>query len=180
MNFLSRRVKGNFWGVIATLLIFGYVIPVAGISHAKGLPEPSSETLITIDGKIGFTNDKGEAKFDREMLKALGTRSITTPNPFETGIHTFEGVLIRDLLKAVQAKGTRLVAVAHDGYTVEVPIEDTAKYPVMLAMIWNGKEMKIRNRGPLWIIYPIGQYPELIHQKYSARSVWQLKRLTVE
>ena len=163
-----------------SLLVLGYVIAFTDPLYAQELPQPSSRVLLTVDGKIGLTNGGGEAKFDREMLKSLGMQSITTPNPFEAGMHTFEGVLISDLLKAVDAKGTHLLATAHDGYAVEVPVEDAMKYPVMLAMIWNGKVMKIRNRGPIWIIYPIGKYPELVDQKYSARSVWQLKRLTVE
>lgn len=160
--------------------VFGLLFAVQGALHAQELQRPSSDVLLTIDGKIGVTNANGKAEFDRGMLEALGMQTIVTTNPFETGTHTFDGVLISDLLKAVNADGSNLAAVAHDGYSVIIPAEDALNYPVMLAMVWNGKTMKIRNRGPLWVIYPIGKYPELQDQKYSARSVWQLKKITVE
>lgn len=166
--------------LLGCVFIISLMLVVVGTTRAQNLPMPTSTVLLTVDGDIGVTNANGKAEFDRGMLEALGIKSIVTTNPFETGTHTFEGVLIRDVLEAVDANGADLAAVAHDGYSVKIPVEDALNYPVMLAMVWNGKTMKIRNRGPLWVIYPIGKYPELQNQKYSARSVWQLKKLTVE
>lgn len=167
-------------GLSVLALILSLVFSGHGALIAQELPKPSSEILITIDGNIGVTNANGKAEFDRDMLEALGMQSFKTSNPFETGLHEFEGVLLRDLLDALKASGTTLLARALDGYTVEIPIKDIYDYPVMLAMIWNGETMKVRSRGPLWVIYPIGKYSELQDQKYSARSVWQLTKLTVE
>lgn len=161
--------------VLACLFMVALSLVSVGQLSAQSLPQPKTEVLLTVSGKIGVTNAEGEAQFDRNMLRALGVKSISTANPFETGMHFFEGVLISDVLDAVQAKGTALNAKAHDGYAVQIPIEDVRKFPVMLAMVWNGKAMRIRNKGPLWVIYPLTQYPELVDQKYSARSVWQLK-----
>lgn len=167
-------------GLCAVAVFLVVFFAQIGASHAKELPKPTSEILLTVGGNVEITNGDGVAEFDREMLESLGIQSITTKNPFETGMHSFDGVLIRDILNAVQAKGAVLNATAHDGYSVQIPIEDTQKFPVMLAMVWNGKVMKVRNRGPLWVIYPLSDYPELVDQKYSARSVWQLKKLMVE
>lgn len=167
-------------GLMGFVFIISLTLIAAGTSYAQSLPKPTSAVLLTVEGNIGVTNSDGKAEFDRGMLEALGMQKIVTTNPFETGTHTFEGILISDILKAVVANGSNLSAVAYDGYSVVIPIEDVVNYPVMLAMVWNGKAMKIRNRGPLWVIYPIGKYPELQNQKYSARSVWQLKTLTVE
>lgn len=163
---------------LAFILMALCVLPTPSVSNE--LPKPSSEVLLTVDGKINVMNGNGFAAFDRNMLNSLGVQSITTENPFEKGMHSFEGVLIRDILSATKAEGTVLRATGLDGYTVQIPIEDVQKYPVMLAMVWNGEVMRVRNRGPLWVIYPLSDYPELIEQKYSARSVWQLKKLTVE
>ncbi len=170
---MSRALLGCVFIVSVTLI-------AVGTPRAQGLPIPTSPVLLTVDGNIGVTNVNGKAEFDRGMLEALGMQSIVTTNPFETGTHTFEGVLVRDILKAVDANGGDLAAVALDGYSVKIPVEDVLNYPVMLAMVWNGKAMKVRNRGPLWVIYPIEKYTELQDQKYSARSIWQLKKLTVE
>lgn len=172
-NFMTRKMLG-------CVLVISLTLIVVENAYAQSLPMPTSAVLLTVDGNIGVTNADGKAEFDRGMLEALGMQTIVTTNPFETGTHTFEGVLIRDVLKAVDAKGSDLAAVASDGYSIKIPTEDVLNYPVMMAMTWNGKTMKVRNRGPLWVVYPIGKYPELQNQKYSARSVWQLKKLTVE
>lgn len=180
MRFVNCFVRTQSSLVLACLLMVALSLFAEGPSLAQSLPQPKSEVLLTVSGEIGVTNAEGEARFDRDMLQALGVKSISTENPFQTGMHTFEGVLISDVLDAVQANGTALNAEGHDGYSVQIPIEDVRKFPVMLAMVWNGKVMRVRNKGPLWVIYPLTQYPELVDQKYSARSVWQLKQLTIE
>ena len=172
------RQLPKFFCVAACLLLA--IASLESTAAAEELPKPSSDVILTVDGAIGVTNGDGTAAFDRAMLQSLGMQSIETANPFETGMHSFEGVLIRDILTAVKARGSVLKALALDGYTVEIPVDDVQDFPIMLAMKWNGKVMKVRNRGPLWVIYPITQHPELVDQKYSARSVWQLTKLTVE
>ena len=47
-------------------------------------------------------------------------------------------------------------------------------------MVWNGQEMTVRNKGPLWIVYPVDQFDELKKEIYSIRSIWQLARLTIK
>ncbi|MFQ1877342.1 hypothetical protein ACK36J_07910 [Aeromonas veronii] len=34
--------------------------------------------------------------------------------------------------------------------------------------------MTLRNKGPLWIIYPLSDHPELNKELYHSRMVWQL------
>ncbi|MBO6946656.1 MAG: molybdopterin-dependent oxidoreductase [Rhodospirillales bacterium] len=157
-----------------------FTLQVTPGSASGSLEKPVGPVILTVEGKIKITNTGKEARFDRKMLDALGMHTLKTSNPFDTGTHTYEGVLLSDLLESVGADGTMLVAYALDGYAVEIPVADTKKYPVMLAMIWNGKEMTVRNKGPIWVIYPIDKYTELKDEKYSSRSIWQLERLIVE
>ena len=44
----------------------------------------------------------------------------------------------------------------------------------------NGEYMPIRDKGPLFIIYPYDGNPELKNQKYYSRSVWQVARIDVK
>lgn len=167
-------------GLSVLALILSLVFAGHGSLIAQELPKPSSEVLLTVDGNIGVTNANGKAEFDRSMLEALGMQSLKTSNPFEMGLHEFEGVLLRDLLDTLKAAGTTLEARALDGYTIEMPIKDAYDYPVMLAMLWNGEIMRVRNRGPIWVIYPIDLYDELKGPRFSGRSIWQLKSITVK
>lgn len=50
-------------------------------------------------------------------------------------------------------------------------------YDVILATTVDGKQLSVRDRGPLWVVYPTGDKPELRTPVFEARSVWQLKEL---
>ena len=88
-------------------------------------------------------------------------------------------VRISDILDRVGASGETITAKALDGYEIDIPMSDPQNYPVMLATTWNGKIMRTRDKGPIWIVYPIDQFPDLNVEEYSSRSVWQLTRLSV-
>ncbi|WP_161973660.1 molybdopterin-dependent oxidoreductase [Hwanghaeella grinnelliae] len=169
-------------------LIFAVALSAFWLTALSGLPcdahaemeAPTGEVILVVGGNISETNVGDEAHFDRQMLTALGMETLTTTTPFEETPQDFQGPRLAALLKAVGAQGQVIVATALDGYTVEIPTRDMLDYPVLLAMVWNGKEMGIRNKGPTWIIYPLDQYPELVEEKFSTRSVWQLSSLNIQ
>ena len=69
--------------------------------------------------------------------------------------------------------------VALNDYASSIPISDFAAHGVILALKRDGQYMPVRDKGPLFIIYPYDSSPELKSQMYYARSVWQVKRLEV-
>ena len=40
--------------------------------------------------------------------------------------------------------------------------------------------MGVRDRGPMWIIYPWSEHPEISDEIHHGRSIWQLESLVVE
>ncbi len=155
-------------------------VTAAGIADAAPLQTPAEKPVLTISGNIGETNKDGTAQFDRAMLEQLGTVKIETTTPWYQGTQTFEGVPLAKLMDAVGAKGEKLTAIALNDYSAELPIEDARKHGVILAMKRNGEYMPIRDKGPLFIIYPYDGNPELKNQKYYSRSVWQVARIDVK
>ena len=152
----------------------------AGSADAGSLPSPIEKPLLTISGKIGATNKDDTAQFDRGMLEAHGMETVETSTPWSNGPVKFEGVPLDKLMKEVEATGQRVSAVALNDYTSEIPIEDFAKYKVILALKRDGEYMPVRDKGPLFIIYPYDSNPELKSQTYYTRSVWQVARLIVK
>jgi len=53
------------------------------------------------------------------------------------------------------------------------------RFDVIAARLIDERPMPVRERGPLFIIYPFDSRPELKAEKYYARSAWQLRRLEV-
>lgn len=148
-------------------------------AYAENLAPPTGKALITFDGAIANTNVQGTAQFDRDQLAAMGMTSLSTHTPFEPGLFLFEGVLLRTLLEKVGVTGDTLVMQALDGYQVDVPVTDAENFDVLLAMKKDGKWLRVRDKGPLRIIYPIDAHPELKTETHSGHAIWQLKRISV-
>jgi hypothetical protein len=91
----------------------------------------------------------------------------------------FEGVPIRAVLALVEARGSSLLAIAHNEYSATLPVSDVTRHNVILAMKANGETMTLRDKGPLFVIYPFDSDKALQTDIFYARSVWQLRRLDV-
>jgi hypothetical protein len=146
---------------------------------AAPLSTPVGEQILAVTGKITNTNSGDAAVFDREMLEAIGTVSITTMTPWYDHAVTFEGVSMKALMDYVGAEGTEVVAVALNDYRSTIPLSDFETYDVVLAMKRDGELMPIRDKGPLFIVYPYDSDPDLRSEQYYSRSVWQVKELEV-
>ena len=67
---------------------------------------------------------------------------------------------------------------AANDYYVEIPTEDFRRYDVIMAMQADGVPLARREKGPLWLMYPISGQADLQDPIYIHRLIWQLE--TVE
>jgi hypothetical protein len=58
-------------------------------------------------------------------------------------------------------------------------MDDIKDYPVILATRVDGEELSVRDKGPLFVIYPFDEHPDLYNEVIFSRSVWQVASLTV-
>jgi hypothetical protein len=136
----------------------------------------SEGVILTVEGAIA-----GPARtFDRTALEKLGMHEIRTATPWHDGVVAFAGPRLDELMREVGASGTMIAAVALNDYEAELPIEDFAAHGPILAMTMNGRPMSVRDKGPLFIIYPYSSSDELSNEKYYSRSVWQLTSIVVK
>jgi hypothetical protein len=99
--------------------------------------------------------------------------------PWYAQARKFTGPLLRDVLALVGVRSGTLKAVALNDYRVTIPVEDALRFDMIVARLLDDKPMPIRDKGPLFIIYPFDQVPELRNAIYYSRSAWQLKALEV-
>ena len=165
------------WG-LALLIVFSNLLmrPV----NAQALPKPTGPVILTVSGNISQRNTVNSADFDAQMLKAMPASQIVTKTPWQSPAARFSGPTLKALLSAVGAHGNELRLIALDRYEVKIPFEDVARYGPVLALQMNDKELKIRNRGPVLLVYPFDSHPEIDSEVYYGRSVWQLERIVVE
>ena len=168
------RVRGS--AVLATFILVLATLPLA----AEPLGSPGGKVILTISGNISNTNRDGTAVFDRQMLEALGVSELELTTPWTEGRQKFVGVLGSKILDAVGAEGGTIVARAINDYQVKIPLSDLRKYPVLFALKQNGAYMRVRDKGPIWIIYPRESYPELDTDLITDRWVWQLSQIVIQ
>lgn len=152
---------------------------VAAPNMALALNKPSGPVVLTVSGTLDHPNDGKDAKFDLPMLEALASRSATMSTPWTEGETTFSGPLMSAVLDAAGAHGKTFKVVALNQYSAEIPSEDVTTIKTILATRMNGKPMSVRDKGPLFLIYPFDINPELYNEKYFSRSVWQIKAIEV-
>jgi hypothetical protein len=155
------------------------LIVLVGQAFAAPIASPKGEPILVVSGRIANTNDGAVARFDRAMLDAIGTVKLTTQTPWSDHPTEFEGVSMRALMAFVGASGTEVVASALNDYESEIPMTDFERYDVVLAMKRDGELMPIRDKGPLFIVYPFDSDPDLRTEQYYSRAVWQVKELNV-
>jgi hypothetical protein len=148
-------------------------------SAGNALPEPTGPVVLQISGSIAKSNSDVGVKLDRAALESLGVTTLKTTTVWTVGEVEFEGVLVRDVLDAVGAHGSEVVARALNDYVVTLPLEELYQYPVLLAFKMNGEYLHVRDKGPLWIVYPRDQFPELRNSMTDKKWVWQLSELEV-
>ncbi len=147
---------------------------------AGELTKPTGKVLLTMTGKIENTNDNGKAVFDIASLEKLGVVSFQTTSPWYNGRTTFAGISMQKLMDYVGAKGTVVKVTALNDYTTVIPLSDFKNYNVILAFKINGEYMRVRDKGPFFIVYPYDSLPELNNQIYYSRSAWQVSRMSIE
>jgi len=143
------------------------------------LPAATEPVLLQVTGDIGVTNNGAVANFDRRMLDALPRHRLETYTDWTEGLQVFEGPLLADLLARVGARGGTLRATALNDYHVDIPISDAEKYTVVLALRHNGEPMSVRDKGPIWIVYPNPSPKTAIASPHNDKSIWQLRSLDV-
>ncbi len=148
-------------------------------ASAEDLAAPTDSVILTVTGAISNTNAPGTAQFDLAMLEALPGQETTTATPWYDGAQSFSGPLGDALLAAVGATGDTLVVTAINDYVTEIPVADFQTWPVIFATRHNGEVMSVREKGPIFVIYPFDSDQALNTEVYYGRSAWQVKSIEV-
>jgi len=136
--------------------------------------------VLTISGQVRNPNDGKQAQFDMPMLERMPQTSFSTRTPWYSQARQFTGPLLRDVLRAAGAHGSVLRARALNDYRVDIPFEDPQRFDIVVARLLDGAPMPVRDRGPLFVVYPFDAVPELRNAVYYSRSAWQLRAIEVK
>ena len=164
---------------LAAIVCVGLAVPGQSV-HAADLQIPTGDVILTVTGDITVTNGDGMAEFDLQMLRDLGQAQFTTTTIWTDGDQSFTGVWLHTIVEALGADAGSIAATAINDYSVEIPLTDMIEGGALVAYHRNGKPMPVRDKGPLWVVYPYSDTPEFQSEVIYSRSIWQLDRMHVQ
>lgn len=166
-------------GFAVLMLILATVLPGNSAHSETKLPAPSGPVVLSVSGNVAVTNADGRADFDMAMLQALPQTEMRTYTDWTKGEQVFIGPSMKDLLAGVEAEGDVISATALNGYAIQIPVTDLDRHNPIIAILRNGEPMSVRDKGPLWIIYPNEDQDTLTPNPNNDKSVWQLRGLEI-
>lgn len=154
-------------------------LSVLPLVTARPLRAAAAETLLRVSGAISETASGGAIEYDAAGLSALPQTNFHTTTPWNSTPVEYRGVAARDLLQAVGARGEHLQLIALNDYVVEAKTSNIVAADGLFATHQDGVPMPISDKGPVFLLFPFDARPELKHQSYYSRSVWQLAEIVV-
>ncbi|HEH9430915.1 TPA: molybdopterin-binding oxidoreductase [Aeromonas sobria] len=163
----------NVFGWITLLLLV--IMPTAS---AEALTGP---VILKVSGNIKSADEvDGKVLFDLAKLQALPQHEVVTGNPWVDKPHRYRGPKLADLLASVGASGETVILTALNSFQISIEWDKVAKYDPILAWQDDGVVMRVRDKGPIWFMLPLDQYPELKRSEYTDMMIWQLDSIDIQ
>ncbi len=116
-----------------------------------------------------------------EELRALPQVTLNVDTEWYEGTRAYSGPLARDVVQIIgKGTGTTAHLTAVNDYAIDVPLADFETYDVILALDMDGEPLSVRDKGPIWVMYPINDREELRDPETNGKLIWQLVRLEVQ
>lgn len=158
----------SYRGMAAMLLA---LVPHLGLAQATG----HSETMLTL---VRGANSDDSRALTLADLEEMPQTTIMTANEFTDGVVAYQGPLARDVIKRFGLDASEKIRfVASNDYSIDIPTRDLMDYDVVLALRADGERLSRRTRGPIWLMYPISDHPELQDPIFNSRLIWQVERM---
>lgn len=153
--------------MLGTAILLLFALPIG---------EAAAEPVLTVT-RLGDPHSARE--FDIPDLEALGVEDVVTTTPWNDQPIRFSGIRMERLLELWPGEAKELRVVALNDYAATIPAEDIRRYRIILASRRAGQAMRVRDKGPLWIIYPLTDEPALNVPLSYDRMVWQVTSIDV-
>lgn len=130
---------------------------------------------------------KVEQVFDKKREKIIGSYTLNDLSKFNQSLiitkttwtpkSKFSGPRLYDLLVSLNGYGKNIKIETLDDYKTNLSWNDIKKYQPILATHMNGNKLSIDSYGPLWVIFPVDNYPEFKTLYSDSKLAWQVKKV---
>lgn len=155
---------------IRSLFLVLIVIMVGSYAQKSRADEPVLHIFIGDNAPIVQTDAD---------LAALPQVEFTTTTIWTEGEMTFAGPPLSKLLEALGVADADLEMTAVNDYKVRIPREAIESDAPIIANRIDGKKFGVRQKGPLWVVFPYDASEQYRSETVFAYSIWQLTSIRV-
>lgn len=169
--------------LMAALLVLMAPLPHPALAQTTGeqtageqtAGAEAAEVLLSIGGLTGAGGPRLD--LDRAALEAMPQTAFRTSTTWTAGVHEFRGVALADFIAALGAGGSQITLRAANDYAITLPMADVTPGAPLLALTIDGAPMSLRDKGPVWLVYPYDADARWRTEETYARSIWQLTQI---
>lgn len=119
-------------------------------------------------------------RLSRADLAAYPQFDIRTETPYTDGVQTFTGPSLKAVFDRLNLNVETFRMRALNDYVVDTSLAELANIDPILAIERNGQPMAVREKGPIWLMLPLSDRPELDNPAHHRLLIWQLHRIEVD
>ncbi|MDR7123995.1 oxidoreductase [Pseudotabrizicola sp. 4114] len=160
MDLLKRSTVLTLGGFALLTLLPG------GLSPAQS--DTAGVVLLTLHGPDGA---QGLRLAD---LDSFEQHSFTTSTIWTTGLMEFSGPALTDVVVSAGSVAGGLRLRAANDYSITLNPSMLEAQATIIATRINGKTFGVRERGPLWLVFPYDAHARFRTEQIFAASIWQL------
>jgi len=163
---------------ILSLVVMLLMTAQPSLAFAESNVNNPGDALLTVE--VTESAEKTTHVFGIEHLDALPQTSFETSTIWTEGVVTFSGPALSAVIESIGASSKTIRAFALNDYNMVIAeIGSSDAYPIVATRM-DGERFSVRERGPLWLVYPYDSHPDFRDEKVYAQSIWQLYKLTLD
>lgn len=158
-----HAMRGPRYGLRAALFLLCAVVVL------RPLAADEAPVLTVVEA-----NQPAPIKLSLDQIKAMGRTEIATTTPWTDGVQHFTGITGAEFVKSLKVSGAAVTAIAANDYQVTIPWDVLASDSTLIAYERNGAPMSVRDKGPLWVVFPFDSDSKYLTATYKSYSIWSL------
>lgn len=157
------------------LSFFRHISAAFATLFALAMPVAAQEPVLTVNNIA----DGRSMAFTMADLLALPQTEFRTATIWTDGIDTYSGPSLADVLAAADMPSGDLRIYAINDYNVDFPSEKITDDAPVMTITLNGEPFSVREKGPIWLLFPFDDDDSYKTEDNFAVSVWQLNQIDV-
>lgn len=154
-------------------LLIAFVWSATHVLANDPMPASAEDPILTIS--LADTTHR----LDHNALRSLPVDSFDTTTIWTDGVQGFAGLRMATLLERLGVAEGLVTLTAANGYQITIPVSEFTPDGALLAYERNGKPMTLRDKGPVWLVYPFDVDDRFRTEYVYANSIWQLDRIDI-